>query len=229
MTRYQLRTLDLYAIGITLPDIEGEHPNRVPFSGTLTLVDVPSDRPPNGAQGHRVMIPRAVAEAALPSLIGMPLDMAPGLMDHSTKNIGLFTQGSIQGDELVVSGYLYGKQFPGETAEIQRKKELLGMSYEITDVDVADPSESVWTLSNLVFTGGAILLKQSAAYMRTSLLARREAEEEDHPMATATKRDILKDLNGLIKRIDAEGEDLPKETEDEKAARLKEVLQKSCQ
>lgn len=222
MVKYQYRTFDLEAIGITLPDVQGEHPNRVPFSGVLTLVDTPSDRPPNGAQGHRVMISRAVAEAALPTLIGMPIDVASGLMDHSVKNIGLITQGSIQGNELVVSGYLYGKQFPNELAEIQRRKDEMGMSYEITDVAVEDPTAPIWNLSNLVFTGGAILLKNSAAYTRTSLRARRDGEGGDE-MATATKRDILKDLNALVGKLNAEGdmtEEERKKLQDEHAARL---------
>lgn len=183
-------------------------------------MDVPSDRPPNGAQGHRVLMPRAVAEAALPSLIGMPIDVAPGLTDHSVRNIGLITQGSIQGNELVVSGYFYGKQFPNEVAEIQRRKDEMGMSYEISDVDVQDVAASIWELSHLVFTGGAVLLKNSAAYTRTSLQARRDDEEEGD-MATATKKDLIKDLNALIKKLDAQGEDEDKETDEQKAARLK--------
>ena len=45
------------------------HPNRMPFRGVLTILDTPSDRPPAGARGHRVVLTRAAAEAALPSLI----------------------------------------------------------------------------------------------------------------------------------------------------------------
>lgn len=45
----------LASSAITLPTM-GCHLNRRHFRGVLTLVDVPSDRPPSGARGHRVML-----------------------------------------------------------------------------------------------------------------------------------------------------------------------------
>jgi hypothetical protein len=43
----------------------------------------------------------------------------------------------------------------------------LGMSYEVTDVDVADPRARVWTLTKVTFTGAAILRRDKAAYRDT--------------------------------------------------------------
>jgi hypothetical protein len=64
---------DIQAIGITLPVVaEGEHPNARPFSGVLTRVDEPSTRPPCGSQGHRVLIPRQLAEARLEIITTSP-------------------------------------------------------------------------------------------------------------------------------------------------------------
>jgi hypothetical protein len=77
-------TLRLDAMAVELPDVAG-HPNRVPFSGVLTLVDCPSDRAPAGAAGHRVLLPRKVAERALPSLLGMAVGFAPGLRGHDVR------------------------------------------------------------------------------------------------------------------------------------------------
>jgi len=37
----------------------------------LTTVDVASDKSPSGARGHRVLLTRRAAEAAIPSLMGM--------------------------------------------------------------------------------------------------------------------------------------------------------------
>ena len=61
------------AMALDIPEFAG-HPNRVPFSGVLTRLDAPSDRAPNGAAGHRVLLTRAAAERALPSLLGMAVD-----------------------------------------------------------------------------------------------------------------------------------------------------------
>ena len=47
------------------------HPNRIPFEGVLTVVDEASTRAPSGARGHRVILARAAALEALPSLLGM--------------------------------------------------------------------------------------------------------------------------------------------------------------
>jgi hypothetical protein len=43
----------------------------------------------------------------------------------------------------------------------------LGMSYEVTDVLLADRRARVWTLMKVTFTGAAILRKNKAAYQDT--------------------------------------------------------------
>jgi hypothetical protein len=43
----------------------------------------------------------------------------------------------------------------------------LGMSYEVTDVEVADRSATIWILKKVVFTGAAILRRNKAAYQDT--------------------------------------------------------------
>jgi len=43
----------------------------------------------------------------------------------------------------------------------------LGMSYEVTDVQVADTRARVWTLTKVTFTGAAILRRDKAAYQDT--------------------------------------------------------------
>ncbi len=43
----------------------------------------------------------------------------------------------------------------------------LGLSYEVTDVEIADTRAHVWTLSKVTFTGAAILRRDKAAYRDT--------------------------------------------------------------
>jgi hypothetical protein len=43
----------------------------------------------------------------------------------------------------------------------------LGLSYEVTDVQIADTRAKVWTLSRVTFTGAAILRRDKAAYQDT--------------------------------------------------------------
>jgi hypothetical protein len=110
--------LSLESMAIEMPAVFG-HPNRVGFRGVLTLVDVASDRAPAGARGHRVMLTRRAAEAAIPSLLGMALDFSPRLDGHDTRRkIGVITGAEIVGREVAVSGFLYGRDFPEMVEEI---------------------------------------------------------------------------------------------------------------
>jgi hypothetical protein len=43
----------------------------------------------------------------------------------------------------------------------------LGLSYEVTGVEIADARARVWTLSKVTFTGAAILRRDKAAYQNT--------------------------------------------------------------
>jgi hypothetical protein len=183
--------IELESMAIAMPVVEG-HPNRVGFRGVLTLVDVSSDRVPAGARGHRVVLTRAAAEAALPSLLGMALDYAPSFDRHDARRkVGVITRAEIVDRCVEVGGYLYAKDFPEIVSEISRsgrnggkrkleglpgvvaesaaayEQSLLGMSYEIADAQVADLRAKVWTLTRVTFTGAAILRRNKAAYQKT--------------------------------------------------------------
>lgn len=162
----------LEAMAVKFPQVEG-HPNRVPFQGVLTVVNVASDKAPAGARGHRVVLTREAAEKALPSLLGMAVDYRPGWDGHDARRkIGLLTEADLIGQRLVVRGYLYARDFP-EAADAIRASaafgpEALGMSYEVADARVEDLRAEVWKLTRVTFTGAAILLRDKAAYRQTS-------------------------------------------------------------
>lgn len=250
--------IELESMAIAMPEVEG-HPNRRPFCGVLTLVDVPSQRPPSGSRGHQVLLTRGAAEAALPSLLGMALDYAPSFDRHDIqRKVGVITQADVVGRNLEISGYLFAKDFPDVVQKIatsgrrerqptstdslraktsgvgsvsagtifgvtdmrrsirpsqnepgwkgslpalanrllrltialrgglrEREEESadarpasrveslhatdagLGMSYEVADVEVADPEARVWRLTKVMFTGAAILRRDKAAYRDT--------------------------------------------------------------
>jgi len=92
--------IELQSMAIELPPVAA-HPNRAPFRGVLTLLDTPSDRAPAGARGHRVLLTRAAAEKALPSLLGMALDYAPGLDRHDARRkVGIITEANVVDSKL---------------------------------------------------------------------------------------------------------------------------------
>lgn len=213
-----IKDIRLVAMGVQLPAVPEGHPNRTPFRGILTRVDEPSDKPPAGAGGHRVMIPAALAEAKLHTLIGMGVGVTPDLADHDSRfKIGVITEAEVQDKDLVVAGYLYAKDFEAEVEDVraQSREGTIGMSFEISDVSVINPNDEVWTLHDLTFTGAAILKKASAAYETTSLIAARgERSQRETKMAT-TKRarrraaDALEELTKVhaeLKALEASAE-----------------------
>lgn len=217
ITRYLHKApFTLEAMSLELPELTEPHPNRIPFRGVLTKVDEPSTRPPGGAQGHRVLIPRHVAEAAGDTIVGMPVDCAWNLKDHDKKrNIGVITGWEIQGHDFIVNGHLFGKNYPDDVTDIQQNKDHLGMSYEVSDVEVVDVNSPVWTLDHFLFTGGAILEKNSAAYAQTSIAAAAEAEEI--AMEHTAVLDALRTINAKIDVLSASADE-----SDEEAARRDE-------
>jgi hypothetical protein len=173
--------LSVESMAIAMPTVHG-HPNRAGFRGVLTMVDAASDKAPSGARGHRVLLTRQAAEAAIPSLLGMGLDYSPALDRHDARRkIGVITQAEIVGRVIEVGGFLYARDFPEIVAEIgkpQRTSMLaslsdvagstgLGMSYEITDARVEDIKANVWVLNRVTFTGAAVLRRDKAAYRST--------------------------------------------------------------
>ena len=104
--------LAMHAMAVEFPQVHG-HPNRLPFEGVLTLVDVASDRAPTGARGHRVVLTRAAAEAALPSLLGMAVDYKAGWDGHDARQkCGIITSAELDGRRLTVAGFLFSRDFP---------------------------------------------------------------------------------------------------------------------
>ena len=175
--REHRRVRSLGAMAVEMPEV-ANHPNRLPFEGCLTLVDVPSDKAPSGARGHRVVLTRKAAEAALPSLLGMAVDYKEGWDGHDARQkCGIITSAELEGQRLQVKGYLYARDFPEMEARItsgasSRNCEM-GMSYELADAQVADTKAPVWTLTKATFTGAAILLRDKAAYRGTSFRVKR--------------------------------------------------------
>ena len=115
-----MMNLELESMAIQMPVVD-QHPNREAFRGVLTFLDVPSDKPPSGSRGHRVVLTRAAAEAALASLLGMGLDYAPSLDRHDTRRkIGVITRAEIVDKTLELGGHLFARDFPEIVKELKK-------------------------------------------------------------------------------------------------------------
>lgn len=174
--------VQLHAMAVEFPEVHG-HPNRLPFEGVLTLVDVASDKAPSGSRGYRVVLTKEAAETALPSLLGMAVGYKAGWDGHDARQkCGIITAAELDGRRLTVSGFLFARDFPEFSREVEKgaggnplEDGAMGMSYELADAHVADMRASVWTLTRATFTGAAILLREKAAYRSTSFRVKRPA------------------------------------------------------
>jgi hypothetical protein len=174
-------------MAVEFPEVAG-HPNRLPFEGCLTLVDVPSDKAPSGARGHRVVLTKEAAEMALPSLLGMAVDYKAGWDGHDARQkCGIITSAHLEGGKLLVSGFLFARDYPEMEAKVggvaAGADSTMGMSYELADAHVADMRDPVWRLTRATFTGAAILLREKAAYRGTSFRVSRRTEHRRERVA----------------------------------------------
>jgi hypothetical protein len=106
----------------------------------------------------------------------MAVGFVPKWDGHDARmKCGIITQADVIGNQLRVSGYLFGRDFPEVVKQIESTNGSMGMSYELADAHVSDMRAEVWTLTRATFTGAAILLREKAAYRDTSfrLLANR--------------------------------------------------------
>jgi hypothetical protein len=117
-----------------------------------------------------VILTRAAALAALPSLLGMAVDYAPCWDGHDARRkCGIITHADVDGARLRVAGYLFAKDFPDVERQLRcQSAGPMGMSWELADAHVADMNADVWSLTRATFTGAAILLREKAAYRDTS-------------------------------------------------------------
>lgn len=146
------------------------HINKLKFKGILLQLDTPSDKAPNGSKGHRILIPKSVAQARVKTLIGMGVNLSSELDRHAPqRKVGVIKKAWIEGSALWISGYIWKKDFPD--AEKALDSEKLGMSFEGSQVDIEDQHAHIWRVKDLIFTGAALLLKQTAAYTKTEALA----------------------------------------------------------
>ncbi|HTC77708.1 MAG TPA: hypothetical protein VK657_03785, partial [Terriglobales bacterium] len=70
---------------------------------------------------------------------------------------------------LIISGFLFARDFPDVVRDLRLHAGVLGMSYEIAEARIADPAANIWTITEAVFTGAAVLRRDKAAYSQTSI------------------------------------------------------------
>ena len=96
--------IELKSMAVAMPEVEG-HPNRAAFSGSIDGGRCAFAAGAVGVERTRVVLTKAAAEAALPSLLGMALDYSPSLDRHDVRRkVGVITRAEIVGRNLRWAG-----------------------------------------------------------------------------------------------------------------------------
>ena len=156
------------------------HPNIRRFSGILAIIDEPSDKSPTGGHGHRVLITMAAVEKCLSTIIGMGVGVHVEYSQHDfRRKCGVITGAEIVGDRIQVEGHLFEKDFPEIVDRLcAGEADEFGLSYEMSECKIQDIRADVWTITDMFFTGVAILKRDRAAYRGTSIRISGEDEDE---------------------------------------------------
>jgi hypothetical protein len=169
------------------------HPNKMPFKGVLLLLNQPSDKPPHGAEGHRIYVPSAVARKRLPTLLNMGVNYTQSLDSHAPQHkVGVITGAQIDGNKVLFNGFLWQRDFPHMKTDLEAGR--LGCSMELQDVSVRDknPANGIWYLEDFHFSGATILYKSAAAYTGTSLSAAATVKKLSEVWGNLVEREIRK-------------------------------------
>src|SRR6266404_3255611 len=168
---HRLKAISLSAMALNISTDDG-HPNKMPFSGILVRLDEPSDAAPTGSHGRKIIVTTAAAKKALSSLLGMAVGFTPSLDGHDVKNkIGIITSADIVGSAIQIAGFIYAANHPEIASTIKAQKSALGFSFEAQRLAILDSSADVLTITDLAFTGAAIIRRDKAAYTTTSIAA----------------------------------------------------------
>lgn len=204
-----LKSLSIECMSLNIGN--GDHPNKMPFSGVLTKVEEPSDGAPSGSGGRRVLLSAQGAQRGLASLLGMGVNFTPSFDGHDVKNkIGLISSADVVGNDILIEGFIYAADFPETASLIKSLKSDLGFSFEAQRIYVEDMSAEVLRITDLTFTGAAILLKDKAAYKSTSLAATAENEdlnmtaEELKALLTPMLAEAVKPFNERMAKIESD-------------------------
>jgi hypothetical protein len=155
------------------------HVNRLDFDGVLTRIGKPSDAPPNGSNGKRVLLTAEAAQRALRSLHGMGVNLTDSLAGHAVAaKVGCIESARIEGDAIRISGTIWAGDFPTAAARMALRQADLGFSFEAQRVKVEDATADPLVIPDCIFTGAAVPLKDQAAYRDTllSIAAARQKE-----------------------------------------------------
>ena len=164
-------------ISLKLSDNYQKHCNKLPFKGTVMKLDTPSEGSPhNTCQIVKpIMLSKkeAMNSANTMSFMGIDCiwaddseDTSDDMTGHDARfKIGVISSCYVEGSELKVEGFIYASDFPDIADYIKQNKSEMGFSVEM--LCRAEELDDYINVTDVEFTGVAMLFKDCAAYQST--------------------------------------------------------------
>jgi hypothetical protein len=169
---------------IELPSIG--HRNAVPWAGVCGFADTPLDGKvhwtnsdtkqivESPSDAPKLIFRRDAVQRALPSFLGMALTAQEGsLENHAFRSaVGIITSADIEGNEIRVSGHIFGESYPDMLEGIKTMRTKLGMCMRYTDIVFEWPTEEkpkFAFIKDFSLIGIAIMHKNNCGFTGTSV------------------------------------------------------------
>lgn len=188
-----------------------DNSNYHPVSGVLFRVDEPSEYAPSAGSDLPLYVSRTVAEEAINSVPGKPLDAHGTLNCHANENIvGVMTAAKISDNDFVVDGHLWPYNQKKSIENIIANKSGLGMSMNAKALGHKTEINGVpvFNITKLSILGANILYSNSATYNKTRILTAnndqvqvKEPEQEQIEMDSEQMRDIFAGLQSTLDKV----------------------------
>lgn len=181
------------------------HINKLPFIATFMQIDSPSDGTPCGAD-FPVVITMDEAKKSVDTMNLMAVDCVWSdwwpedcLTGHDARNkIGVIEKAYIEGNEMKMQGFIYKEDFPEIAYFIKNATPALGFSMECrADVEEKDGKDY---LTNVMFTGVAILFQRLAAFENTYIdyIAASKRKKEEKILTDQEKREFMASIKEVV-------------------------------
>lgn len=199
-------TLKFGSSGVQIALSGEEHINKLPFMATFMIIGSPSDGVPCGAD-LPVMLDMDEAQKCVNTMDLMAIDCMWSdwfpedcMTGHDTQNkIGVVEQAYIEGNEMKIKGFVYAMDFPEIAYFIKNATPALGFSMECI-ASTEEKEDGFEHLSDVTFTGVAILFKNLAAYEDTYIdyLAAAKKKKEDEKLTKEEMEQLMASVKDTV-------------------------------
>lgn len=216
-------TLRFESSDVQIPLSTEEHINKLPFTATFMIIGTPSDGTPCGAE-MPIILDMDAAKASVDTMNLMGIDCVWSdwfpedcMTGHDPRNIiGVVQSAYIEGNEMKMQGIIYSNNFPDIAFFIKNATPSLGFSMEcIADIEARD--DGYEHMSNVMFTGVAILFKNLAAYESTYIeyLAAAKKKKEDEKLTKEEMEQLMTSVKETVEASQQQFVDKFKDIEDQ--------------